>query len=179
MIYQMTTFTTQYSPLEDRLVLSTKLADGGQAKLFLTRRLLTLLLPKLDATLLTHYEKQASRPAEQLAAETASTQQTKQKAGSDGQAQKPVEVPAEVESTLIAGASIHPSENGLILALSTEERDSDPKSEYRVALTFENLHAWINIARALADKVEWQLVPPSGSGPDLGEGGEKPKAGWH
>lgn len=170
MIYQMTTFTTQYSPLEDRLVLLTQLADGGRAKLLLTRRLLTLLLPKLDATLLTHYEKQAARPPEQLAAEAVSSQQKKQ-------AQKAVELPTDTAAILIAGASIHPSENGLILVLTTEE--GDDKIEYRVALTFENLHAWLNIVRALAGKVDW-VLSQSIAQPPADEGGmSTPKAGWH
>lgn len=176
MIYQMTTFTTQYSPAEDRLVLSTQLANGGQSKLQLTRRLMTLLVPKLDAVLLTHYEKQASRPAEQLAAETASSQQKKQTAGSS-EAQKAITLPSDAEVTLIAGASIHPSENGLILVLSTE--DGGEKIEYRVALTFENLHAWLNIVRTLAEKVDWLLSQAIEKSTQAEDSEDKPKAGWH
>ncbi len=175
MIYQMTTFTTQYSPVEDRILLLTQLSDGRQAKLSLTRRLLVLLLPKLDQALLKHYEKQASLPAEALAAENTANRSQKSEGGGE---KKPVEAPAHVPLTLIAGASIHPSETGLILALSTEANVA-PHSEFRVALTFENLHSWLSIVRGLADKVDWSLAAatPVEAAPDEGE--PKPKAGWH
>lgn len=176
MIYQMTTFTTQYSPAEDRLVLLAKLADGGHTKLLLTRRLIMLLLPKLDAVLLKYYEQEASRPVEHLAAESVSTQKSQAKMAS-GQAKTPVTLPAETESVLIAGASIHSAETGLVLAMSTE--GGDAKSEFRVALTFENLHAWLNIVRALGEKVDWQLQKTVSSASEVLVSDEKPKAGWH
>lgn len=169
----MTTFTTQYSPLEDRMVVVTEFAAGGKGRLFLTQRLLKLLLPKLDAALLEHYQREASRPPETLVSEAQATPRAKG-SGAAAHAKPPVAVDANTETALVAAASLKVLSQGLALTFTTEA-EREPQLSFQVVLSFDNLHAWLQIVRQLTAKAGWVLADEQATAKPA----ESQRAGWH
>ena len=130
---QLNRVTTEYTPTEDRIRLSGETADGQTFVLWLTQRLLNLLVPQL-ARWLEHHEAGGADLFQEFAQQAAESALT---------AEPAVRATAPVSAWCVITVDIATGPNGVTLTFK-----SDGETE-RVALppTSTALRQWLAIAR--------------------------------
>ncbi|WP_342116660.1 hypothetical protein [Pseudoduganella sp. OTU4001] len=139
--------TTEFSPEEDRLRIAGVTEDGQQAVVWLTRRMLGMLLPLLVKQL---DEQFLSATPEHRDVLQEFAQQAAQDALDVGV--EPVKAQQDAMTLLPLNVDLATMENGLLLTFRT-----DPGTGFRLPLSGDSLRQWLHILYKAHTAANWQL----------------------
>lgn len=138
--------TTEFIAAEDRIRLAGQAEDGRQAVLWLTRRMLSFLLPILLKQLDTQFALTA--PEHRDALQEFAQQAARETLGKS----EPVSAGEQAENMVVTAVDVGQMENGTLLTF----RDAGDAS-FRMPLGGDALRQWLHILYHADRKANWQL----------------------
>lgn len=143
--------TTEYVPAEDRVRLAGVTDDSRPAIVWLTRRMLVVLLPVL-------FDRLDAQFATVLPEHREALQEFAQQAARDSlESSEPVQVAQECDVLLPTDANVSNTENGVVVLTFRDQSGG----AFTLPLASEVLRQWLQILYRAERKADWQLVWPA------------------
>lgn len=146
--------TTEYSQVEDRLVIKGSITGGGFCAIFLTQRLMSQLMLHMTKWLESDSKLAGSNPSKEKDIKNWLQGGAQEEAVSATPQQEPVEVSKNSESWLAHEIDITQEPSGIRLAFK-----SPSGNRVDLGLNKETARQWLNIIYKVWQLAEWTLAP--------------------